>query len=200
MKEVEEFVRQYFIDNNIPLLGKKPKQIDYVKMCIYGFRQVDCSASTATTFTKKWFWDKPNRVRIYTYILNLHDKKYCKLCNSIRSISQFYLNKSKQNKLSVSCKFCADKNTLKWKKLNPLKVNADSAKRRAAKLQRTPPWANLEKIKEFYLNCPPGYHVDHIIPLQGRNISGLHVENNLQYLTAKENLSKSNKWPYTLIK
>ncbi len=73
-------------------------------------------------------------------------------------------------------------------------LTAYSNKRRAAKLQRTPKWSNLKKIKQFYLNCPKGYHVDHIIPLQGTNISGLHVLNNLQYLTKLENSIKGNRW------
>ena len=67
---------------------------------------------------------------------------------------------------------------------------------RASKLQRTPAWADLEAIKQFYLNCPKGYHVDHDVPLQGVNISGLHVLNNLVYLTAEDNLKKGNKWPH----
>lgn len=72
--------------------------------------------------------------------------------------------------------------------------NAKAAKRRAAKITRTPAWADLEKIKAIYLACPEGHHVDHIIPLQGKIVSGLHVEGNLQYLTATANLQKSNKF------
>ncbi len=72
--------------------------------------------------------------------------------------------------------------------------NAKNAKRRALKLRATPAWADLEAIKQFYANCPEGYHVDHIIPLKGKNVCGLHVLNNLQYLPAKENLQKSNKY------
>ena len=76
-------------------------------------------------------------------------------------------------------------------------TNASSAKRRAAKINRTPPWANLEDIKDVYNNCPEDYHVDHIIPLQGEKVSGLHIAENLQYLTAEENLKKSNKFSDT---
>ena len=72
--------------------------------------------------------------------------------------------------------------------------NATDAKRRASKLQRTPAWADLKAIKQFYLNCPEGYHVDHIVPLQGVNVSGFHVLNNLQYLTKSENSSKGNRY------
>jgi len=69
-------------------------------------------------------------------------------------------------------------------------------RRRALKINAVPKWCNLEKIKEIYKNCPKGYHVDHIIPLNNPIVCGLHVENNLQYLTARENTSKGNKLIY----
>ena len=79
-----------------------------------------------------------------------------------------------------------------WARANPEKVRARAAKRRAAKLQATPAWADLKKIEEIYLNCPPGYHIDHVFPLKSPIMCGLHTELNLQYLPAKENLSKGN--------
>ena len=79
-----------------------------------------------------------------------------------------------------------------YRKANKQKVNAWRAKRRAAKLNATPAWADNKKIAQIYKECPPGYHVDHVFPLQSPIMCGLHVENNLQYLPAKENIKKKN--------
>ena len=74
------------------------------------------------------------------------------------------------------------------------KMNAKTNYRRALRFRAIPKWSNLEKIREIYKNCPKGYHVDHIIPLNNPKVCGLHVENNLQYLTAKQNISKGNRF------
>lgn len=57
----------------------------------------------------------------------------------------------------------------------------------------TPSWCDMKALVEFASQCPEGYHVDHIIPLRGKNVCGLNIPENLQYLPAQENLSKSNK-------
>lgn len=82
---------------------------------------------------------------------------------------------------------------VKWSKENKEQEIAKAAKYRAKKKNAIPLWADLEQIKIIYLNCPQGYEVDHIIPLQGKDVSGLHIENNLQYLTSIQNKMKSNK-------
>ena len=81
---------------------------------------------------------------------------------------------------------------------------AKSAKRRAAKLQRTPRWIKdvfikeiniiYERAKLIKLFTGEKWHVDHIVPLQGKKVSGLHVPWNLQLLPASENLSKGNEY------
>lgn len=67
------------------------------------------------------------------------------------------------------------------------------------KVQQTPVWANKAAIKAFYDHAAlmskitgHPYHVDHIIPLNGATVCGLHVETNLRVVPATVNLSKSN--------
>ena len=45
----------------------------------------------------------------------------------------------------------------------------------------TPSWADLDKIKQFYKNCPKGKVVTHMFPINGQSVSGLHVLGNLYY-------------------
>lgn len=89
------------------------------------------------------------------------------------------------------------------KHLNRDRYNALSAKRNAQKLNATPKWLTkdqLEEINDFYIMAKMfqiytglKYHVDHIIPLQGLDVCGLHVPWNLQILEASENISKGNR-------
>ena len=68
--------------------------------------------------------------------------------------------------------------------------NAKNSKR----LKERYVYNDMDEIQKFYRKCPKGFHVDHIIPLNGKNISGLHTIGNLQYLLATENQHKYNKY------
>lgn len=95
------------------------------------------------------------------------------------------------------------KRKAEWKKRNPAKVVLDTVNRNAAKLQRTPAWltpVDLLEIESIYEYCSAlrkcglDYHVDHIVPLRGTIVSGLHVPLNLQVIPASENNRKRNKY------
>lgn len=77
---------------------------------------------------------------------------------------------------------------------------AYQAVRRAKKLNATMDYSTNDKISLLYDKCKwlesltgLKYHVDHVIPLNGKNVSGLHVWENLQILEASINFSKGNK-------
>ena len=124
---------------------------------------------------------------ICKYLLHMYDYRACKKCVQILSIKDFRPNISKSDGLNGQCKSCQSSATAATQPQR-------QAVYKAVGLQRIMPWTNLEEISEFYSKCPIGYHVDHIIPLQNVNVSGLHVLDNLQYLTALENIQKSNKF------
>lgn len=86
------------------------------------------------------------------------------------------------------------KRIAEWAQNNKGRRSANEQKRRDRIKNATVPWANLEAICNFYRNCPDGFTVDHIIPLQGKEITGLHILENLQYLPMTENCKKSNKF------
>lgn len=81
-----------------------------------------------------------------------------------------------------------------WRTANPQHRNALKRKYIADKGKRTPVWADLKSIVDFYKKCPVGFHVDHVYPLRGKFVSGLHVVENLQYLSATENMRKNNRF------
>lgn len=148
---------------------------------------------------------------------------YCKQCTSLVSKLYQIKNKDKSTKKTQnwrlnnpekykeSCdKYYKDnkdrllKLNKSWKIKHRSKATAIEAKRRATKIQATPNWLTKEEILEieelyeiaqaFKLYTGQEYHIDHIVPLQGENVCGLHVPWNLQIITAEENLSKSNRF------
>ena len=148
--------------------------------------------------------------------------KCCSICKEEKSLDNFYKQVDGKYGVASRCKPClleANKKHVKpdkqreytenwrnkennrelsrqstrtWRRNNLPYDAFRAATYRAEKAKRTPSWSDLSKIKALYLDCPTGFHVDHIIPLRGKLVSGLHVETNLQYLPAQQNLSKRN--------
>lgn len=167
------------------------------------------SQKTFITNIKKLFPDvslNGGRETWAHWFIKQSDYKYCNTCFSFKLKDEFGMDNYTYDRFHRKCNSCRKISNADWYNKNTeyhenylinnrASFNANNAKRRALILQRTVKWANLEEIKEFYKNCPKGYHVDHYYPLQGKIVCGLHVLENLQYITAEENMSKSNKMP-----
>ncbi|MDB5937509.1 MAG: hypothetical protein JWQ01_4853 [Massilia sp.] len=86
--------------------------------------------------------------------------------------------------------------------IHPLATDhAGAARRRAQKRNAMPAWANRDAIRAIYVEARQRirdtgevWHVDHTIPLAGKTVCGLHVENNLRIIPGSENMQKSNKF------
>lgn len=136
----------------------------------------------------------------------------CKLCvkayNSVRyeekreELLQWQSDYYQEN--SEAVKEYNRKHYKRYYPKNKPKYYSKNAKRRAIAKQATPAWADLQYIEDLYANAAEAndifkdigikFHVDHIVPLNSPVVCGLHVEHNLQILTAEENLAKSNKF------
>jgi 5-methylcytosine-specific restriction endonuclease McrA len=158
--------------------------------------------------------------RVKSSTIVCYEFKKCTKCKNLLAYTAFSRRVTKTGQLHEKCRACAAAYRLNriatilglaerlrelsrkqtkeyrqaWRRANKKLVTSYARKYQANKLKRTPAWADLEAIELFYLNCPDGYEVDHIIPLQGKKVSGLHVLDNLQYLTMYENRSKGNKF------
>jgi len=140
------------------------------------------------TYLKNWQKNNKDKIAAYTKKWNENNKE------KKRQIEILWRKRNPQKVKEMN-----KKGGKKWASNNKGKRNAIDMRRKAALIQRTPRWADNERIKEYYIEAERltketgiCHEVDHIIPLQGKMISGLHVHNNLQILTRSQNRAKKN--------
>ena len=132
--------------------------------------------------------NKPNKGAWFQHFIDITGYKWCSSCKTVKEKDEFYQSKNSTDGFTYYCISCCTKKVLKYRKNNPEKIKerskeyrknnigkirANDAKRRASLLQRTPKWITkkeLKSLQKFYIKRPEGYHVVHIIPLQGRNV------------------------------
>lgn len=165
---------------------KKPCKRGYWERYIKGMVCVECQRETSAR------WTRTNREK-----KNIQSRKWKD--NNHEHILEY----AKVTRIAKAGEIKIKKKTI-WKKENPANQRARSRKYSIKKFNAVPVWFTEEDQQEIAaiyaeaarLTYLTGviHHVDHILPLQGRTVSGLHIPNNLQILTAMENRSKSNKF------
>jgi hypothetical protein len=120
-----------------------------------------------------------------------------------KRVDYYYNNLEYVRDYYVSNKEKINKQAKEYYKNNTHIFRARDAKRRALQLKATPKWLSKEQIAQIKIEYALAewctkvtnekYEVDHIVPLQGKNVSGLHVPWNLQVITKVDNRKKANK-------
>ena len=143
---------------------------------------------------KRYFTGKPCK---HGHIAERHVTGGCVICACLDQ--QKYYKQDPQKYMEATARYRED-NRERTRKIqrdyyarHSHKIKAGAKTQRGARALRIPSWSETEQIAVFYKNCPPGCEVDHIIPLQGKFVSGLHVLGNLQYLSISQNRSKHNR-------
>ena len=204
----------------IPSKQHKISSVDFFKLAIEhkGQKGIAEYLGVTTVTVSRWAKSYPELVdgksrtpldlKLYTFF----GLRPCTQCNEVKELTEFHPDTRVPSGVRTACKSCVNAKKRKkyhsdeeyreaslrlsseWRSNNPEKMKSYFATRRAKKELRNAAWANKRAIQEIYNNCPPGHEVDHIIPLNGKLVSGLHVENNLQYLTVEENAKKGNRY------
>lgn len=192
MYSKREVVEKYFYENPPKLTLDKnrlPQIIEILSSKNPCLRQLGVNKNTVTAITKRL---SPNYVKFENLdiaIFKFYNLKYCYKCSLVKPFEDFRNNFTRKDNKQSECKVCMQQ----YQKDNMHIWILDNLNRRLALEHRTVKFGQ-EGIKEFYANCPEGYEVDHIIPLRGVTVSGLHVISNLQYLLKEDNRVKSNKF------
>ena len=154
-------------------------------------------------------WNEKNKER-HAVSVKKHNAKYVEKYKQQRNL-RYAHNKTcelARQKIYYNLnKEVIAKRTSEYQKNNPAMVAAKTAKRRHAKAQRTPLWLSqddywmMEQAYELAALRTQifgfAWEVDHVLPLRGKNVSGLHVPENLQVIPRVVNRSKYNHFEVT---
>lgn len=171
-----------------------------------GKLRTECKACIVKK-TAKWYyadheakkeWHRQHHKKRLEANPNWYSENYAKNKERLSAYdAMYYQTKNKEKRLQQ---------VKNWAQNNRGRANANKKAYKVAKIKACPAWVREDEdlmwmMAEAYelavmrtnmFGFP--WHVDHVVPLRGKDVSGLHVPWNLQVIPGKENMSKSNKF------
>jgi hypothetical protein len=179
-----------YVKTNMKLHYDKSDEIILNSVCQfekYPYEIADISANSYKEKIRNRFklTGKPISVSWNDWLLYSYGFWNCNNCHKVKSLNEFYPHNTRWNKIRTECKKCSCTN-------------------KEFLRERTPKWLtqlDIENIDRIYstssrktIITKVQHHVDHLIPLRGDFVSGLHILSNLTIVTEAENLQKTNKF------
>ena len=162
--------------------GKPCKHGHTAERWVHRSECIACSITRAKTYNQK----HKNKTKARSRKFYDKNKELCKL----RTVEWQKKNKERH---AEKCR--------RWKQKNKPHLAFKAMQRRKYAKIATPSWADMDSIKLKYIEAHRmgllsgvPHHVDHIVPLQGKNVCGLHSPNNLRAIPASDNLRKQNRF------
>ena len=164
-----------------------------------------------SAFKKEWWARQPKSEAAIRQAENARlakrGQRLCKDCRKVKPRTDKHFAVTESGIWQTTCRACDRQRLRQWVEGNDDRYRANAAanwaQRNAAKKSRTIPLSpeHRREMKGIYAECrkrnrtrPRAWHVDHIVPLQGKTVSGLHVPWNLRIVPATVNVRKAAKW------
>lgn len=161
---------------------------------------VTCHAERCTKFLPKWRAENPEKSKQYSEKYSESHALSTKLWRDANKDKCYEAGRQWRQKHPEKCNILSSE----WRSRNRDIMNSLKAKRRADLLDRFPKWLSIDEkwmIGQAYALAKLrtevtgfDWHVDHVIPLRGQLVSGLHTPYNLQVIPATTNLQKGNRY------
>lgn len=199
---VNTITRKQAIDQGLPryFTGKPCKHGHVVERYVLNWTCVTCHGLKCAEYQPKWRAANPHKAveygEKYAEKHKARNKEWRKKNRDRCAETQRAWNAKNREKRNDLSK--------KWRSENHSVMIAHVKKRKLDKLNRTPVWLtdddfwmmsemyHLAEIRTKITGIV--WHVDHVIPLRGKTVSGFHVPSNLRVITAQENMKKGNRY------
>jgi hypothetical protein len=205
-EEKKIYMKEWRKKNKEKIIAYEKKYQEENKVAIAEMKRIYNAKNKEVIAEKKKIYHEKNK----EIIAKKHKEFHLKNRDKLNQRALDYYNKNRDMLLARQADWREKNRDLSrqaaknWQKNNKPKVLASMSKRRSAKINRTPSWLTAEqllRIESLYAESIKrrqetglDWHVDHIIPLQGKLVSGLHVPENMQIILAQDNVRKGNRY------